>query len=349
MSKESALAKFAPAHQTTTPGNNPPAAQPAAAAPAKSPGLIAAEAAAEAHTTQQGAQAQGGQDPAQAQGGQPPTDDQRMGALLKKETNLVRQQDAFNKEREKFETEKRELLERTGRADKLLDKGKQFDELMAKNDAMSALKLIGFSDTQIFDIMARAGQPVEKTAEQIAREAAQAEIQKDRELREKETNEAQAKQNGELITKFRGQIDESVKASAEKYPFVHYGDSAASEQIFLNIEERIKAPDYKTIPLKQLIDEAMADLEEMYAYDYEQKATIKSKRQQPQGQQEQQPQTAAQAPAQNVPLQNAKPKTLTNQVGVRATTSAAPFETREAKRARLERVLATGDTNLLKA
>src|SRR5271165_5569431 len=96
----------------------------------------------------------------------PPADlpSKAFGHLAKKEAELVRLREEFKKERESFTSER----------EKFQPVVKQYqDYLQLKStDPIAAMKLIGFSDADIFNYMA-AQQPEEQTLEQKAIAAAE--------------------------------------------------------------------------------------------------------------------------------------------------------------------------------
>ena len=78
-----------------------------------------------------------------------PSDAARFAALAKKEAQIVKDRESFKREQEAF------TAQRT-RVEEVLKKAQQFEELKGK-DQIAALKAVGFSETEIFNLFASLG------------------------------------------------------------------------------------------------------------------------------------------------------------------------------------------------
>jgi hypothetical protein len=142
--------------------------------------------------------------------------------LAKKEAEIVRQREQLKKEQELHSIER----------NKLLEVKKQYDDYQEKKktDPVSALKMLGFSEADIFNYMANQ-QPVELTPEQkaaqAAEQAAEARIKAFEEGQLKKEKEAQQAQDQSLIQGFKGEISNAIQKNAEKYEYcAYYGPEA---------------------------------------------------------------------------------------------------------------------------
>lgn len=291
----------------------------------------------------------------------PNTSDPRMQALLKKEVSLVNERSAFNKQKQEWE-------QKSKTADEILGKAKSFEETLAK-DPVAALRLIGFSETQIFNVMAAAQEPAKvKTPEEIAAETTQKML--------KERDETDAKRNAEMQAKANdAAITTSIKsiltdpANAEKFEYCAYLGEIAQDNIrktLFALADQAQA-EAKGRGEQFIVDEPMAQKLLMEAVEATEKwyfdadtamqAKIK-KRRAITGEttaeatavvvaQEENKTPPATNPVPNT-TQERRASTLTNRVSATSAAMAAQRESKEQKRQRLEQILATGDTKLLR-
>jgi hypothetical protein len=267
----------------------------------------------------------------------------RLAILAKKEAKIQREREEFQRQREAWLQEKKQ-------ADEYLKRGKEFDETR-KTDPVAALKMIGFTDAEIMNYLAGQASKADPTPEDIARKAAQEEIEK---LKIEQT-EAQKKQeearNERLVTNLKSQISNAIKSEAEKFEYCAFEGPAAEDLAYEIIVETLKESD-------ELItaEEALALAEDYYEMRDKEMTKLR-KRQAGQPVEAAVPPTALEIntekeapssmkrglpPKSNVaPPQRAKP--LTNQITANAPSVSAPRrETREEKKERLAEALRRG-------
>jgi hypothetical protein len=253
-------------------------------------------------------------------------DDQRIQSIIKKEVKFV-------KEVEQFKKEKADMQAKIDRANALLERDKQFDELR-KTDNIAALKMLGYSDNEIFNSLA-ASAPKERTPEQVAREAALEEIKKADEKRSEEAKESEVKKNDSIIKSFKTQIAQTIEKNPDKYEYCKFNGDFAEELIYATVEQVLKE-DKKLITT----DEAAQLVENFYEERDKAMSTLKKRK----------PATPVKEPSQDEKVtevktqasQAGKPKTLTNNVRPTAAAIESKKESAEQKRSRLERALREG-------
>src|SRR5580658_1141547 len=86
-------------------------------------------------------------------------DSRRLALFAKKEAQMQREREAFQKTQEEFKKQREQV-------DVVQKRAKEFDDLRDK-DPIAALKLLGFSEADIFNFMAQ-GEKTEPSAEEIA-------------------------------------------------------------------------------------------------------------------------------------------------------------------------------------
>lgn len=293
--------------------------------------------------------------------------DPRMQTLLKKEVDLVKQREMFNRQ-------KQDLEQKAKSADEILGRAKQFEELK-KTDPVAALKLIGYSETEIFNIMAAANEPAKtKTPEEIASETTQKLL--------KERDDAEAKRNAEATASANDQaVTSSIRSvlsnpeNVEKFELCALSGGPAEEQIRETLfafaeadskEAKARGEQYVLTEeaAQKLLVEATEAVEGTYRANVKElsgtKAFTALMKELGWTKAEIAAVAAAAVPAAPVvtttvvetPAQvaaAARTKTLTNRVSpTSAALNSAPRETQAQKRARLESVLRTGDTALLR-
>lgn len=260
--------------------------------------------------------------------------DPNVQALLKKEVRLVKEQEAFK-------LKQREWEEKVKRADALLERDRQFDETK-KKDSFAALKMLGFTDTEIVNGLA-AATPSEKTAEETAEEIARRVLKENNDALDVKAKEAEAKKNVEVIDRFQKSIGSMIDANPDKYEFCKFNGSAAQELIYETVAETLKDSG------KLLTVSEATDLVEKYYEDRSAEMTklkkLSPKEAVTEAKTEPKRETVVQP---KVDDNKPRPtKTLTNRVASTVTTgqrSESPSEKRE----RLAQVLRSGDTSLLR-
>lgn len=188
----------------------------------------------------------------------------KLAILAKQQANLFKERETLKKEREEFAKIKAE-------ADELVRRGREFDEL-AQKDKISALKKLGWSDTDIINAVAEGGQAAkpEDVAKQIAEQIAEQKIAKLREeLAQEKAALVKERENQELAGTKTG-IKEIITSNAEKFEYCAF-EPGAEELAFEFIEQGKK--DGKTITKEQAVEMA----EEYYETYDKQRASLKKR------------------------------------------------------------------------
>lgn len=252
----------------------------------------------------------------------------RLAIFAKREAAIQRDREAFKKEREEWEKGEK------AKAAAIVAKGQQFDEAFSK-DKLSALKLLGYSDTDIINMLTGLGEEKEALptlSADDARKVAQEEAQKVRdELKEKE-EKGLAAQNERLIANLKTNIKDTIKAQAEKYEYCSVEEDA-EQQVFEIIVDELRETKGEHL---LTVDEAFSIAEEYYEALDKHRGAIKKR---------QATITAQATPAAKIEAARptgapTRPKTLTNNIA--ATTSGATVpanETRAEKKERLSKLL----------
>lgn len=147
--------------------------------------------------------------------------------LAKKEAEIVRQRSELKKEQEIMRSEK----------DQIHKIKSQYDEYQATKaqDPVKALKMLGFSETDIFNYMA-ANQPEELTPEQktikVAEAAAEAKIKSFEENQANRLKAEQAEQDKSLIQGYRGEVSKVIKSNPDEFRYCNHFGPAADAQIY---------------------------------------------------------------------------------------------------------------------
>jgi hypothetical protein len=294
-------------------------------------------------------------------GGPPPTpieppkdmESARFAAQARKEAEFVKKQQALKAEQEKFESEKKEILARRKTYDETMERAKQFEDTR-KTDPVAALKLIGFSETDIFNFLAgqekKEATPAE-TAAEVATKVAEELIEKKLSAKDKEQADKEAKliadRDAGLINEFKSGLGSVVEANKDKYEYcAHYGPAAIdlAYRTVLQIVEDSKGEDIPTA------EEAIQMIEELY--EEEDKALMSLKKRQPKVEATEVETKAApertrtvSTPTGHTPVAPAIQKTRALSNAARPTTAAATRtvnETREQKKERLMEALRRG-------
>lgn len=155
----------------------------------------------------------------------------RIAILAKKEAAIQKDREAFKKEREEFIAKQKE-------ADEYIRRGRDFDDL-AKKDKIAALKQIGWSDTDIINVMAES-ETKEPTTEELATRAAQSETQKLRDELKAASEKAEKDQNDRLVQSLHSEISTEIKTKAEQLKYCAFEGKAAEEQAYQFIVDTLK-------------------------------------------------------------------------------------------------------------
>ncbi len=188
----------------------------------------------------------------------------RFNHLMKKESELQRQRETFKKEQESFAKEREKMQS-------IQQKLQQFDEMKVK-DPVAALKLAGFSETDLFNFIAASED--NSTPEERAAKAAQAEIQKFTDGQAKKEADIQARQEQEVLGTFRKNITEQITSDKDRYEYCNYHGALAEDLIYSTVEAVLKDSE-------EIISvEEAADMVESY-YEEQDKSMSTIKKRQP--------------------------------------------------------------------
>ena len=239
----------------------------------------------------------------------------RLAILVKKEAALQKERETLKKEREAWLAEKTE-------ADQLRTRIKEFDET-AKKDKMAALRMIGWSDEDIVNIIAASEQKATDPIEE-ARRIATEEAQKLRQEIADEKVKAEKERNNQLIGKLKNDILSTIEKEAEKFEICAFRGPEAQEQVYEVIVENLKTNNELLS-----VNDALAIVEEYYEEEAKALQGLKKfKAATPL----EAPKLNGEPPKSNTP-QPAKSKTLTNSVTATSTAAIPRRETPEIGRA----------------
>lgn len=154
--------------------------------------------------------------------------------FAKKEAEIQRRREEFKKEREEFEKERTRV---NGMA-------KTYDEFLAKRkeNPMDAMKMLGFSETEVFNYLAASEKPQLTPEEQMiqtAEKAADAKLKAYEEAQLKKEQEVQAKADQETIQDYKRQIGSLIAASPELYEYCHYYGPEAESLVYTLTKQSI--------------------------------------------------------------------------------------------------------------
>jgi hypothetical protein len=273
-------------------------------------------------------------------------DSARFAAQAKKEAEYVKKMEAYKKERDEWLKDKRE-------SDEVKERAKRFEETR-KTNPVEALKMIGFSEQDIFNFLAAqeenkptpeqaAVSAATKTAEQIVKEQIDA-LKK--EQADKEA--AQVKERDDkLLASFKTDLGTVMASDKDKYEYCNHFGNIASDlayELTIKIVEDSKGEDIPTA------EEAMQMVEEHY--EEQDKAMSQLKKRQPkvETQQVEAPKAPERTRTVSTPAGHNPPppaiqktRTLTNQATPTARALSSRInETKEQKRERLMQALRNG-------
>lgn len=251
---------------------------------------------------------------------------QRFASLAKKEKAIVKRDlDLKAREQSLVEREKK-IGEGSDRFEKL--------KAEAPMNPLAALESLGITYQQITDFILNQKKPsAELVAAEAARKATREELDKASKAREDESKKlaedaaADAKKNHErIITEFRSEVAQFVKANADTYELINLYDQA--EVVSATIEQHFEATRDAGDPKVMSYKEG-CDLVEKYLEEQVDKAKTTKKLQ---AKADPQPKVESKSPL------NAKPRTLTNQLTPSAPAHPRPLSREE----RIERARQVG-------
>lgn len=261
-------------------------------------------------------------------------DDDRLSIVIKKETEIFKQ-------REQMKTREKELQAKQLEFDTVMKRVKDFEDL-AKKDKIAAIKMLGWSDADIMNMMNAEPGKVDPVEE--ARRVAHEESNKLRaELTEKDNKSLQDK-NTQLVNNFKTDITSKIKENASKFKFAAHEGKEAELQAYHIIVENLKASNEL-----MSIEEALEITNDLYKDKYESGRKLFEDIPAPTTPPPTPVETARGSMAGRPPVSNvtqaptaARQKTLSNAVA--ATSASAPTEvrmTREQKREKLIEAIKT--------
>lgn len=245
----------------------------------------------------------------------------RLAIFAKKEAQLQREREALKAERESWLKEKQQ-------ADQYLQKGREFDEI-AKTDKIKALRMIGWSDEDIVNIIAETSNKQVDPIEE-ARKIATEETRKLREELEQEKIKAEQSRNQQLITRLKSDIANTIAQKAEQFEICSFRGVEAQEQAYEIILENLKQNNELLS-----VQEALEMTEEFYENEARALQQLK-KFQAKQAEAQAAEPVANQTTRQATPQPQPKPKTLTNSA---TATTAAIINRRETPSEKKERLI----------
>lgn len=249
----------------------------------------------------------------------------RFAHLAKKESEFVKRQEIYKKEKADFEAEKQKYLSSHDRITK-------FDELKSKN-AREALQFAGFTDTDIINIFA--DMEDKSTPEERATKAAALEIQKFKDEQTKVQQDEASKKNASVIKKFRNDISTAIETNKDKFEYCNFYGPIAQELIYETVASVLQTD-------KELISiEEAAQMVESH-YEEQDKAMSNLNKRKPKDEAIQEAKDKIEALKPEMPG-SSRPKTLSNRTAASvASAKTAIKETPSQKRERLIERLRNG-------
>lgn len=201
---------------------------------------------------------------------QPSQQSEKFAGLARKEAEFVKKQLAFQQERAAWEKDQK------AKADAILAKANEF-ETTRKSDPIAALRMLGFTETEIFNYLA-ASEKKELTPEEKAAQAAQAIV--DEKLGAFEKAQAEKEQQAQLqldqktISKFKGQLGSVIEANKDKYEYCAHFGAAALDLAYQMVLETVKESNGEDVPTPE---EAIEMVEQYYEEEDKAMANIKKR------------------------------------------------------------------------
>lgn len=237
--------------------------------------------------------------------------------------NLAKKESALQKEREAIKAEKASIAEAKAKYEDVGKKFGEFETLRTK-DPIAAMKLAGFSDTDIFNFYAKAQEEarLKETPEGKAIAIAQAEVKKLRDEMTTKEQQQKAIQDAAIIKKFQGKISETVTSNKDKYEFCNHYGAVAEQLIFKTIEQVLEDSGEVITP------QEAADLVEEYYENLDKSMTTLKKRGYKAPETESAPKEETKAPVE-------RSRTLSNKVAPTVASTVSKKETHEQKKERI--------------
>lgn len=175
----------------------------------------------------------------------------RLAIFAKKEAALLKEREAFKAEREAVAREKAE-------AEAYRRRGQEFDEI-SKKDKIAALRMIGWTETDIVNAIAGTETAADPTPEERAAAAAEAKIAAWEKAQEDKATKQASERNLQTIQTLKKNIADTITNQAEKFEFCSIEGAEAEEQVYEIIEQNL-------IINKELltVEQALEIAEELY-------------------------------------------------------------------------------------
>jgi hypothetical protein len=226
-------------------------------------------------------------------------------------TQLAKKEAAIVKEREAIKRQQSEMNTKLKQVEEINQKIQQFENLKQTNK-IEALKMLGFTETDIFNALAESPQ---ETPESKMEKIAEAKLQEYQKKQQEQAAKVQSANDAKVIDNFKQSIGKKMATDPQKYEFLNFHGPAAQEQVFELIETHFKN-EGELMPLQEALD-AVEEFYEQSAREMGEKVSkLKAK--------------APAQPVAEIPLTpQVKPANYRSQPG------APSAESREAKKQRL--------------
>lgn len=202
-------------------------------------------------------------------------DSTRFASLAKKEAEIVRLRQEVNKERDSIASEKERLKP-------LFEKYQKFEETRSK-DPVEALKIMGFSETDLINFMAGQEKPELTDAEKSAKIAAQTaddRIKAFRDEQDANAKKAQEDADAKTVANFKGGLSTSIQTDKETLQWCAYMGEKAVDLAYDFILEDLKENEGKEGHQMMSVKDALASVEAFFEEE-DQKATAAIPKRQP--------------------------------------------------------------------
>lgn len=187
-----------------------------------------------------------------------PVESDRFAQLSAKEAKLQKEREAVKAELAAINAEKEKLKPVQAQL-------QQFEELK-KTDKLAALKLMGFSEEDIFNFISNQEEPKPPTMEEIAAAAAKKEREEWEKAQIEREQKAIQERDEKNIKAFKDGIGESIKKDAEKYEYMNFYGETAQELVYETILGFMK--DDPALTPMDAMKEAMEAVEAHYEEEF---------------------------------------------------------------------------------
>jgi hypothetical protein len=186
-------------------------------------------------------------------------------------SHLAKKEAELQKQRQEIAAERQQIQSAAAEYQKYLQ--------LKQTDPIGALKVLGFSETDIFNYMA-AQQPVELSPEEkavkAAEAAAEAKIKAFEDGQAKKEREAQEQADKKVIDSYRNNVSKVIQSDPSKFEYCSYHGSAAQELIYETVKHIVDSSQGEDVPTPQ---EAAMLIEQFYEDEDKAMSTTIKKRQ----------------------------------------------------------------------